>query len=142
MLGGLSGHAGLFGTADDMAKLMQMYLQMGEYGGTRYISEATLREWTGYNDTAFSRRGIAFDKPDPKQPGLSAAADASPVSFGHSGFTGTFAWADPQHQLVYIFLANRVFPTRNNNKLGALNIRTGVHQMIYEAMKQSNKQQY
>ena len=139
MLGGLSGHAGLFGTADDMAKLMQMYLQMGEYGGTRYISEATLREWTGYNDAAFSRRGIAFDKPDPKQPGLSAAADASPGSFGHSGFTGTFAWADPQHQLVYVFLANRVFPTRNNNKLGALNIRTGVQQAIYEVMRRSKQ---
>lgn len=135
MLDGLSGHAGLFGTANDLAKLMQMYLQMGEYGGQRYIREATLREWTRYNDQHFSRRGIAFDKPDPKSPGLSAAADASPDSFGHSGFTGTFVWADPQHQLVYIFLANRVYPTRNNNRLSSLNIRTGVHQAIYDAMK-------
>lgn len=137
MLDGLSGHAGLFGTANDVAKMMQMYLQMGEYGGQRFINEATLREWTRYSDVSFSRRGISFDKPDPKSPGLSAAADASPDSFGHSGFTGTFVWVDPKYQLVYVFLSNRVYPTRNNNKLSSLNIRTGVQQMIYEAMKKS-----
>ena len=85
----------------------------------------------------FSRRAIAFDKPDPKTPGLSAAASASPDSFGHSGFTGTFAWADPQHQIVYIFLSNRVYPTRNNNRLGSLNIRTGAQQAIYNALIKS-----
>ncbi len=138
MLDGLSGHAGLFGTANDVAKMMQLYLQMGEYGGQRFISEATLKEWTRYNDVSFSRRGIAFDKPDPKNPGLSAAADASPDSFGHSGFTGTFVWADPQHQLVYVFLSNRVYPTRNNNKISSLNIRTSVLQAIYEAMKKGS----
>ncbi len=140
MLNGLSGHAGLFGTANDLAKLMQMYLQMGEYGSVRYIQSPILKEWSQYNDVAFSRRGIAFDKPDPKSPGLSAAASASPDSFGHSGFTGTFIWADPQNQLVYIFLANRVYPTRNNTKLLTLNIRTGMQQAIYEAIREVPRQ--
>ncbi|MDJ1468414.1 glycoside hydrolase family 3 N-terminal domain-containing protein [Xanthocytophaga flava] len=135
MLDGLSGHAGLFGTANDVAKMMQMYLQMGEYGGQRFINEATLKEWTRYNDVNFSRRGIAFDKPDPKSPGLSAAAASSAESFGHSGFTGTFVWVDPKYQLVYVFMSNRVYPTRNNNKLGSLNIRTGVLQTIYEVIQ-------
>ncbi len=138
MLNGLSGHAGLFGTANDVAKMMQMYLQMGEYGGQRFINEATLREWTRYNDVNFSRRGIAFDKPDPKSPGLSAAPDSSPESFGHSGFTGTFVWIDPKYQLVYVFLSNRVYPTRNNNKISSLNIRTNALQMIYESIKKGS----
>ncbi len=137
MLGGISGHAGLFGTAQDLGKLMQMYLQKGFYGGKRYLNESTLNEWTSYpfSIEESSRRGIGFDKPDRKRAGISAAASASPSSFGHSGFTGTYTWVDPEQQLVYVFLCNRVYPTRNNSKLSDLNVRTNINEVIYEAIK-------
>ncbi|MFN8358121.1 MAG: glycoside hydrolase family 3 N-terminal domain-containing protein [Spirosomataceae bacterium] len=137
MLDGISGHAGLFGNANDLAKLFQMYLNGGEYGGKRYLNESTLNEWTsyGYPVEINSRRGIAFDKPDRKRPGLSAAPSASEQSFGHSGFTGTFVWADPRDQLLYVFLSNRVYPTRNNGKISELNIRTQFGEMIYQSIK-------
>ncbi len=137
MLDGISGHAGLFGTANDLAKLMQMYLQKGYYGGQQFIKSNTLQEWTSYPFEASvnSRRGVGFDKPDRKKVGISSAVSASPSSFGHSGFTGTFAWVDPEKDLVYIFLSNRVYPTRNNTKLSDLNVRTNVHQVIYDAIK-------
>ncbi len=141
MLKGLSGHAGLFGNANDLAKLMQLYLNGGDYGGQRYITEATLKEFARcqFCDLG-NRRGIGFDKPvlKPTSPSsLSSARDASPESFGHSGFTGTFVWMDPKSKILYVFLSNRVYPTRNNSKLSSLNIRTGVHQAIYDAMKES-----
>ncbi len=137
MLDGISGHAGLFGNANDLAKLFQMYLNGGEYGGKRYLNEATLKEWTsyGYPVEINSRRGIAFDKPDRKRAGISAAPSASELSFGHSGFTGTFVWADPRDQMLYVFLSNRVYPTRNNGKISELNIRTQFGEMIYQAIK-------
>ncbi len=139
MLDGISGHAGLFGTANDLAKLMQMYLNYGTYGGRRYIQEATLKQWTGYPFPVEvnARRGIGFDKPDRKKPGLSAPPSASPLSFGHSGFTGTFVWMDPEQQLLYVFLSNRVYPTRNNPKISQLDIRTQFGEMIYEAIRRS-----
>jgi beta-glucosidase-like glycosyl hydrolase/CubicO group peptidase (beta-lactamase class C family) len=139
MLDGISGHAGLFGTANDLAKLMQMYLNYGTYGGKRYIQETTLKQWTGYPFPVEvnARRGIGFDKPDRKKPGLSGPPSASPLSFGHSGFTGTFVWMDPEQQLLYVFLSNRVYPTRENGKISQLNIRTQFGEMIYEAIKQS-----
>jgi beta-glucosidase-like glycosyl hydrolase/CubicO group peptidase (beta-lactamase class C family) len=137
MLDGISGHAGLFGSANDLAKLMEMYLNGGTYGGRRYIQEATLREWTRYQFPETSRRGVGFDKPDAKKPGLAAPPSASPLSFGHSGFTGTFVWLDPQSKLLYVFLSNRVYPTRNNSKISQLNIRTQFGEMIYEAMRQT-----
>lgn len=137
MLGGISGHAGLFGTAQDLGKLMQMYLQKGFYGGKRYLNESTLNEWTNYPFTVEenSRRGIGFDKPDRKRAGISSAPSASPSSFGHSGFTGTYTWVDPEQQLVYVFLCNRVYPTRNNSKLYDLNVRTNINEVIYQAIK-------
>ncbi|MEA5140258.1 glycoside hydrolase family 3 N-terminal domain-containing protein [Arcicella rigui] len=137
MLGGVSGHAGLFGTAQDLGKLMQMYLQNGYYGGTQFIKESTMKEWTAYPFPVEvnSRRGVGFDKPDRKRAGVSAAASASASSFGHSGFTGTYTWVDPEHQLVYVFLCNRVYPTRNNSKLYDLNIRTNINEVIYQAIK-------
>ena len=139
MLDGISGHAGLFGTANDLAKLMQMYLNYGTYGGKRYIGETTLKQWTAYPFPVEvnSRRGIGFDKPDRKKPGLSGPPSASPLSFGHSGFTGTFVWMDPEQRLLYVFLSNRVYPTRENGKISQLNIRTQFGEMIYEAIKQS-----
>ena len=140
MLGGVSGHAGLFSNANDLAKLMQMYLDMGEYGGRRYIKAETLKEWTR---TQFpennNRRALGFDKPNLVYQGVNnnAAKDASPLSFGHTGFTGTFAWMDPQTGLLYVFLSNRVNPTRDNTRLYQLNTRTQIQQVLYDALHSS-----
>lgn len=138
MMGGVSGNAGLFGTANDLAKIFQMYLQKGFYGGRRYISEETMNEFTRiqYPDND-NRRGLGFDKPliDNHKNELDEAypaMDASESSFGHSGYTGTFAWADPENDLLFIFMSNRVYPTRNNTKLYELNIRAAMHQAIYD----------
>ena len=137
MLQGISGHAGLFGNANDLAKLMQMYLDKGVYGGQRYISDTTLEEFTRYQFPEISRRGIGFDKPNVEYvENGNAAKDASASSFGHTGFTGTFAWADPAHNLVYIFLSNRVTPTRENTRLYQLNTRTKIQQVLYDAMEE------
>lgn len=140
MMGGVSGHAGLFGNANDLAKIMQMYLDMGEYGGERFISEATLRQWTSVqfpeND---NRRGLGFDKPNLKYTGVNnnVARGASPESFGHTGFTGTMVWMDPKENLLYVFLSNRVLPTRNNTRLYRLNTRTQIQQVLYDAIREA-----
>ena len=140
LLDGISGHAGLFGNANDLAKLMQMYLQKGYYGGQQFIQPETMKTWTSYpfEESENSRRGIGFDKPDRKKAGISAAASASEESFGHSGFTGTYTWIDPVSNIVYVFLSNRVYPTRNNSKISDLNIRTGINEVIYQAIKKGN----
>lgn len=139
LLGGVSGNAGLFATATDLAKLMQMYMQYGTYNGKRYISEATLKEFikVQYPENE-NRRGLGFDKPLLGNDTLNLkdaypALSASEESFGHSGFTGTFVWADSKNQLVYIFLSNRVNPTRENRNLYKLRIREAVQQVFYEA---------
>ncbi|HPF50028.1 MAG TPA: glycoside hydrolase family 3 N-terminal domain-containing protein [Draconibacterium sp.] len=141
MMGGISGNAGLFGTAGDLAKIFQMYLQKGYFGGRRYISEKTINEFIRiqYPDNK-NRRGLGFDKPlidNDKKELVDAypAVSASKNSFGHSGFTGTFAWADPDNGLLYIFMSNRVHPTRENQRLYQLNIRTDMHQAIYDSIK-------
>ena len=137
MMGGVSANAGLFSNANDLAKLMQMYLDGGTYGGRRYVSEATVREFTRYqfpdND---NRRGLGFDKPyfERSEDG-NAAVSSSDASFGHSGFTGTFTWADPEYDLVYVFLSNRVHPTRDNTRLYQLNTRTKIQQVLYDAIE-------
>jgi beta-N-acetylhexosaminidase len=141
MMGGVSGHAGLFGNANDLAKLMQMYLDKGEYGGKRYIKAETLTEWTR---TQFpennNRRALGFDKPNLEYLGENnnTAKDASASSFGHTGFTGIFSWMDPESGLLYIFLSNRVNPTRANTRLYQLNTRTKIQQALYNSMKDSN----
>lgn len=141
MMGGVSGNAGLFGTATDAAKIMQMYLQYGQYGGQQLLDSSSVREFTRIqfpeND---NRRGLGFDKPyidnhKNKLKDAYPAVDASADSFGHSGFTGTFAWADPKNKLLFIFFSNRVYPTRNNPKLFELNIRPALHQAIYDSLK-------
>ncbi len=141
MLGGVSGHAGLFSTADDLMKLMEMYRRMGNYGGEQIIDEKVMKEYTSYqfpeNDN--NRRGLGFDKPKPDNDQLPPddvypTISASPSSFGHSGFTGTFAWIDPEYEITYVFLSNRVFPTRNNNKLSDLKIRGGILQALYDSV--------
>jgi len=141
MMGGISGNAGLFGTTVDLAKLFQMYLQKGYFGGRRYISEKTINEFIRiqYPDKK-NRRGLGFDKPliDNYKNELEEAypaVDSSKRSFGHSGFTGTFAWADPDNNLLFIFMSNRVFPTRENQLLYKYNIRTAMHQAIYDCIK-------
>jgi len=137
MLGGVAGHAGLFSDASDLAIIMQMLLWQGEYGGRRYISKATVEEFTRVQfPLNNNRRGLGFDKPalNKSQEGP-CCNDASPQSFGHSGFTGTFVWADPAEQLVYVFLSNRIYPNAENTKLANLNIRTNIQQIIYSAIR-------
>jgi CubicO group peptidase (beta-lactamase class C family) len=141
VLGGISGNAGLFASANDLAKLMQMYLQMGNYGGRQFVSEATMREFTRVQfPQNNNRRGLIFDKPSLKLDSLSPSEaypckEVSPESFGHSGFTGTFVWMDPKCGLLYIFLSNRVCPTRNNNLISDLNVRTEILSGIYKQMR-------
>jgi beta-N-acetylhexosaminidase len=139
LFGGVSGNAGLFSTANDLAKVMQMYLQSGYYGGKQYISPATISEFTKVQFSESSnRRALGFDKPNPGISGIKnkfPAADASPASYGHTGFTGIFTWVDPENQLLFIFLSNRVYPTRRNSAIYDLNIRPAMHQAIYDAIK-------
>ncbi len=138
MMGGVSANAGIFSNANDLAKLMQMYLNMGTYGGIRFIEEATLKE---FSKTQFpengNHRALAFDKPYLEYRGedSNTARDASADSFGHTGFTGTMVWMDPQEDLLYVFLSNRVQPTRENTRLYKLNTRTQIQQALYDSMQ-------
>ncbi len=138
LMGGISGNAGLFATAKDLGKIMQLYVQFGQYEGKRYFSEATLKEFSAvqYPENK-NRRGLGFDKPllNNAERAFSQAYPAPEVSaqsFGHSGFTGTFVWADPKNQLVYIFLSNRVHPTRKHRGLYDLKIREAVQRVFYQ----------
>ncbi len=135
MMQGVSSNAGLFGTTMDLAKLMQMYLWKGTYGGKQYISATTLELFTScHYCNEGNRSGLAFDKPVLENRGDgSTAIDASSHSFGHSGYTGTFVWADPDSGILFIFMSNRVYPTRLNRKLYQLNVRPAMHQAIYDA---------
>ncbi|KQS31255.1 glycoside hydrolase family 3 N-terminal domain-containing protein [Dyadobacter sp. Leaf189] len=134
MLGGLSGHAGLFGDANDVMKVWQMYLQQGYYGGQQLLSKDALLEFTRYQyPETGSRRGIGFDKPTFKYSG-NAPKYASPSSFGHTGYTGIMTWADPAWNLNYVFLSNRVYPTRENSKISTLNIRTSIMDVVYQEL--------
>ncbi len=147
LLGGISGNAGLFATATDLAKLMQMYMQYGIYEGKRYYSEKTVKKFikVQYPENE-NRRGLGFDKPLLGNDTLQLedaypAPEVGPESFGHSGFTGTFVWADPENQLVYIFLSNRVYPSRDHRNLYDLNIRTAVQQVFYQAIRENSQLQ-
>jgi beta-N-acetylhexosaminidase len=142
LIGGVAGHAGLFGNANDLAKLMQMYMQKGEYAGIRYFDSVTVNEFIRCQYCEENnRRGIGFDKPQLEGPGPTCGC-VSDKSFGHSGFTGTLAWADPEEGIVYIFLSNRVYPDASNRKLLTLSTRTKIQEVIYEAInkKQSSAQ--
>ncbi len=132
MLGGVSGHAGLFGTANDLSKLGQMLLQNGTYGGLQYYKPETVKLFTA-KQYASSRRGLGWDKPVQSEWNSPTSGYASPRTFGHTGFTGTCLWVDPEFNLVYIFLSNRVFPDRNN-KLIQTNIRSRIQDVIYESI--------
>jgi CubicO group peptidase (beta-lactamase class C family) len=136
MMNGISGNAGLFSTANDLAKLMQMYLWWGEYGGERYLEEGAVKEFARcqYCEQG-NRRGLGFDKPliENKENGPTAK-DASDAAFGHTGYTGTYTMVDPENGLLMVFMSNRVYPTRDNPKLYRLNIRTSIHQVLYDAL--------
>ncbi|MGM0377248.1 MAG: glycoside hydrolase family 3 N-terminal domain-containing protein [Bacteroidota bacterium] len=141
VMGGVSGNAGLFSNAMDLAKVMQMYLNGGKYGGRQYLDSTVVREFSRrqFPETD-NRRGLGFDKPKPENDTLSMdeaypAPEVSQESFGHSGFTGTFVWMDPRYDLLYIFLSNRVYPDRSNTKIYDMNIRTAVQQVFYDELK-------
>jgi len=135
MMGGVSGNAGLFSNSNDVAKMMQLYLQDGFYGGKRYFEAKTIHKFNHrYYEKDSVRRGLGFDKPQINLTVKAASKYASESSFGHSGFTGTYTWVDPENGLLYVFLSNRVYPTMSNNKLGELDIRTVIHNLIYEAI--------
>ncbi len=137
MMNGVSGNAGLFSNSNDVAKMMQMYLQKGYYGGRRYLKSETIDKFNKrYYADINVRRGLGFDKKQLDSIGKAACKGVSDKSFGHSGFTGTYTWADPETEIVYVFLSNRVYPTMKNNKLGKQNIRTVVQQFIVDAIKE------
>ncbi len=135
MFGGVAGHAGLFSNAYDMAILMQMLLNGGTFNGKRYLQQETIDLFTSYGNSN-SRRGLGFDKPEKdnyKRETPYPALQPSPLTFGHTGFTGTCVWADPTYNLVYIFLSNRLTPDGNNNKLVKMNVRTNILEAAYKA---------
>jgi len=140
ILGGVAGHAGLFATGNDLMKLVETYRRMGSYGGEQIFDPSVMRSYTMVqfpdND---NRRGLCFDKPllhNDKATAEDAypCRSASPSSFGHSGFTGTFIWADPETGISFVFLSNRVYPTRNSSKLSDLSIRGRILQAAYDAI--------
>jgi beta-N-acetylhexosaminidase len=136
MLGGISGHAGLFSNANDLAKLMQMLLNGGNYGGEQFLNSETIQLFTSpLRNPKDNRRGLGFDKPviDKKDSGP-ACNSASPDSFGHSGFTGVVVWADPKTDLLYVFMSNRIHPDQENKKLLKLNTRTKIQEVFYQSI--------
>ncbi len=134
MHGGIAGHAGLFGTALDLAKLGQMLLQKGRYGGTAYYRPETVDLFTR-RQYAKSRRGLGWDGPMPGDKTNPVTERASPLTFGHTGFTGTCIWVDPVAEIVYVFLSNRVHPDMNNTKLLNANIRPRIQEVVYRALQ-------
>ncbi|MDR0698073.1 MAG: serine hydrolase [Tannerella sp.] len=133
--GGVSGNAGLFSSAADLAKIMQLYLNNGTYGGERYLSEKTCKLFTG-SKSPVSRRGLGFDKPDAKNPSRSPCGLLTPQAvYGHTGYTGTCFWIDPVNNMFFIFLSNRTYPSRTNTKLFSLDIRTRIQDAIYKSLE-------
>ncbi|WP_371415936.1 glycoside hydrolase family 3 N-terminal domain-containing protein [Pontibacter sp. SGAir0037] len=133
MMGGVGGHAGLFSNANDLAILMQMNLQNGQYGGHNYYNSKVVSEFAKKQFSG-SRRGLGWDKPATDGGNGPTSNLASAETFGHTGFTGTAAWADPDTNLIYIFLSNRVYPDAGNQKLVKYNIRSRIHDVIYKAI--------
>lgn len=135
MAGGVAGHAGLFSTANDLAKLYQCYLNKGTYGGERYFKESTVEEFTRCQFCDHNnRRGIGWDKPDPGGDGGTACDCVTLASFGHAGFTGCLVWVDPKTDLLYVFFSNRVHPSAENTKLVSQGQRAMVQEVFYSAI--------
>jgi CubicO group peptidase (beta-lactamase class C family) len=137
LMGGVSGHAGLFSNANDLAKLFQMFLNEGAYGGERLLQKETVDLFISSPFRALgNRRGIGFDKPETNPLKINPVCDCvSSRSFGHSGFTGTLVWADPESGLLFIFLSNRVYPSADNNKLTELGVRTKILEVLSKSIK-------
>ena len=134
-MGGVSGNAGVFSNANDLAKLLQMLLNQGVYGDERYLNAEICKLFMG-TKSSISRRGLGFDKPDTQNENLSPTSKSvSASTIGHTGFTGTCFWIDPDNQLIYIFLSNRVYPSRTNKQLMQMGIRSRIQDVIYEAMR-------
>lgn len=137
MQGGVGGHAGLFSNANDVAKMMQLYLQKGYYGGKQYFEASTFDKFNKrYYESKGVRRGLGFDKPQLDPEVKATCGCVSDRSFGHSGFTGAYTWADPETEIVYVFLSNRVYPTMENRALIKNDIRTEIQQVIQDAIVQ------
>ena len=135
LLGGVSGHAGLFSNANDIAKIMQMYLWNGSYGNYQYIKSETIDLFNSCNFCDVDvRRGVGFDKPQLDDIGPTCGC-ISMNSFGHSGFTGTFTWADPDEEIIYIFLSNRTYPSADNKSIIENNLRSDIQGLIYESIE-------
>lgn len=140
VMGGVSGHAGLFSNADDLAQILQMLLDGGTYKGIRYLKSETINTFnTRHYEKMNCRRGLGFDKPIAKNNGGSACDEAPMNSFGHTGFTGTMVWADPDNNMFYIFLSNRVCPNATPNKLANMNIRTKIQTELYKGINTQAK---
>ncbi len=137
LIGGVAGHAGLFGNANDVAIIMQMLLNNGTYAGMKLLDSAVIKQFTSAQ-SADNRRGLCFDKPEFDEKKDSPVTNQCNLqSYGHSGFTGTFAWADPSNGLVYVFLSNRVYPSAEENKLAKMGIRGKIHKVLYESINSS-----
>lgn len=135
LLGGVSGNAGLFSNANDIAKIMYIYMNEGKFGNDIFFKKETIKLFSS-RDNNTNRRGLGFDKPDLENKKNSPACySASAESFGHSGFTGTLAWCDPTNNTIFVFLSNRTFPDETNNKLVELNLRTNIQEIIYKSIK-------
>jgi CubicO group peptidase (beta-lactamase class C family) len=136
LLGGVAGHAGLFGNALEVAKLMQLFLNKGELNGVRLIDSSVVTDFTSCHFCPDNRRGLCFEKPEPDiKKDNPVNGECSLESYGHSGFTGTFAWADPKNRLVVVFLSNRVYPNADDNKLARIGLRGRIHEAFYDALK-------
>lgn len=134
MAGGISGHAGLFSNANDLMILGQLLLNTGEYGNKRYLNPATVPR---FNTQPYpgNKRVLGFDKPDPDPRRSPVPEEVSERTFGHTGFTGTCIWIDPESRLVYVFLSNRVHPSRTPNKLASMDIRSRIQQVFYDVLQ-------
>lgn len=133
LIGGVAGHAGLFGNANDVAIIMQMILNNGTYAGVKLLDSTIIKQYTS-SQNSDNRRGLCFDKPEfDEKKGSPVTNQCNIQSFGHSGFTGTFAWADPSNDLIFVFLSNRVYPSTEENKLAKMGIRGKIHKVLYEA---------
>ena len=136
MMGGVAGHAGIFSNANDIAKFMQMYMNGGNYGGDEYMNDSIIDMFNScIHSEDGNRRGIGFDKPemDYEKDGPTCQC-VSPSSFGHTGFTGTMAWADPETGIIYVFISNKIHPDQDNPKLVEMNVRTNIQQVLHDAI--------
>ena len=134
MMGGVAGHAGLFSIATDLAALMQFLLNKGQIGDQSIIKKEIVDQFTACQFCPGNRRGIGFDKPTVSIKNGPTCDLVSPSTFGHSGFTGTITWADPENKVNFVFLSNRVYPDADNWKITKMNVRTEIQRVIYEAL--------